>query len=1092
MGGCGRAGKEVTNYIIIVWICCCTAIGAGGANAYTYAWSGTASGASNTISITVSNTVNAICTITGVDFAITVTAEGLKNLKVGKTVPQEAKIIFTLTGGSYEGTINTADFTGAINNLPAGLSISTVKRKDNTMVEVSIIGTPTTPTVIPINLNIPNSIPAANISGAATPVASTGDIRITVAKGDQAAPDIGKTDVTTHGGSDGKITGLPANNDLYEYKPIDGTNYISVTTNANGEITGLPAGTYHVRLKETATHNPGNPAAVTIVQPNDIPLYEVDGDIQDETGIKQSDVKVSAVLAGELISGPVTTDANGHFTLHGVPEGTYNLVIEYTDDSGRETTVTQIFEVTGNTNVGTITISKTGGKNTIFEHKLTKDSDVSVSAVGGLDKVYENVSNTVPENGVTTADLASVVAGGFVEVRLEANDVDAVMQAIEINAVENKAKGDGNPNILLFDLSAFKDVYNDASDKDVGNSPDTTTTLKQINNLVEIYIPLTDELMGKKDSIAVYRHHNGIVEEITKTPNGSGEKFEIKGDTLILTVMKFSVYAIAYADASVSTTATVTFNANGGNGTMTAVTITKGSYTLPYCAFSLSNYSFGGWKIGNTGTTYATGSSITVNDDITLYAQWTYNGGGYVPPSTATVSFNANGGSGSKNSETVTLGGTYFLPGTPYTRDGYTFDGWKINNAGNTLSSGAVITISGSITLYAQWIYTGGNTNATNATISFNANGGTGSKSSDTVVVGESYILPSNPFTRNGYTFAGWKVNNSGNTLAPGTSVSVNGSITLYAQWTLINSIITASGGNGKVSVNSTTPATGEQVIVTVKPDAGFELDKLTITDENGKNIAYADNGNGKYTYVQPAGTVTVTAKFKRLPAVNGSDVSSLLNTDDHIAYVQGRGDNMFFPNANMTRAEAAQMFYNLLRNKNIDITIKFPDIADDAWYAQAVNTLASMGIIMGFPDGNFYPNENITRAQFATIVVRFAKISTGSIRFSDVPETHWAYDYINTAANFGWVEGIGNGRFEPERNITRAEAVTIVNRMLRRYPDRAYIDSHQELIRYSDTPETHWAFYEIMEASYAHDYERKPDYSEIWKQIHEKFSITH
>ena len=148
-------------------------------------------------------------------------------------------------------------------------------------------------------------------------------------------------------------------------------------------------------------------------------------------------------------------------------------------------------------------------------------------------------------------------------------------------------------------------------------------------------------------------------------------------------------------------------------------------------------------------------------------------------------------------------------------------------------------------------------------------------------------------------------------------------------------------------------------------------------------------------------------------------------------------------------------------------------------------------GIVDGFPDGRFYPGENVTRAQFAAIAVRFAMISPSENTrlFDDVPETHWAYNFINTAADLGWVQGVNDRHYEPERSITRAETVTLVNNMLKRQPDKAYIDSHSNLNGYSslllsfaDVNELHWAYYNIMEATNTHDYE-KFENIEKWKE---------
>jgi len=210
------------------------------------------------------------------------------------------------------------------------------------------------------------------------------------------------------------------------------------------------------------------------------------------------------------------------------------------------------------------------------------------------------------------------------------------------------------------------------------------------------------------------------------------------------------------------------------------------------------------------------------------------------------------------------------------------------------------------------------------------------------------------------------------------------------------------------------------------------------------------------------------------------SDVSRLLNTDDHFAYVFGTDGNNFNPNYCITRAETAQILFNLLRDKDVHTASIFPDVPNSAWYSQAVDTVASIGIITGYPDGWFHPDANITRAEFVTLVVKFARLAQGNQRFTDVLSPHWAYEYVNTAVNFGWVKGVGDGRFEPDRNITRSEAVSLMNRVLRRYADKGYIEAHPEVNRFIDVNRNLWSFYDIMEASYTHDFE-KVDGIEVW-----------
>ena len=175
-----------------------------------------------------------------------------------------------------------------------------------------------------------------------------------------------------------------------------------------------------------------------------------------------------------------------------------------------------------------------------------------------------------------------------------------------------------------------------------------------------------------------------------------------------------------------------------------------------------------------------------------------------------------------------------------------------------------------------------------------------------------------------------------------------------------------------------------------------------------------------------------------------------------------------------MTRAETAQMFFNLLLEKNIEISQTFPDLPEGAWFRTAVETLASLGVFAWPSDGEFHPSDPITRAEFVSIAVRFTHEVLGArhvTEFTDVPESHWAHNDIVTAASYGWIHGYGDGRFQPDRQISRAEVVVLTNRLLGRVPDREYIGDHTGLRFFGDVPTTHWAFYDIAEASNVHHY---------------------
>lgn len=216
-------------------------------------------------------------------------------------------------------------------------------------------------------------------------------------------------------------------------------------------------------------------------------------------------------------------------------------------------------------------------------------------------------------------------------------------------------------------------------------------------------------------------------------------------------------------------------------------------------------------------------------------------------------------------------------------------------------------------------------------------------------------------------------------------------------------------------------------------------------------------------------------------PSVTG--VSRWLNTTDHIAYLTGYPGGAFGPDNNMTRAEVAQMFYALLNNKNVTITKTFPDVPADAWYATAVNTLASLGMVSGDENGNYRPNDPITRAEFCVIALAFAYEPENAVcYFGDVSRSDWFYTYVAQAASYGWIGGYTNGNFGPNDRITRAQVTTIVNNMLGRAADRDYVIDHQaDLVQFTDLTRAHWGYFQIMEATNAHDY-TKSNGTENWR----------
>ena len=276
---------------------------------------------------------------------------------------------------------------------------------------------------------------------------------------------------------------------------------------------------------------------------------------------------------------------------------------------------------------------------------------------------------------------------------------------------------------------------------------------------------------------------------------------------------------------------------------------------------------------------------------------------------------------------------------------------------------------------------------------------------------------------------------------------------------------ITLTGGD-KIVIRNLPEGTRYEVIIET-------ADGYTATSTGAEGVIRT-SGN------EAAFSVTPTVVLAD-PSVTG--VTRWLNTTDHMAYLSGYPGGTFGPDNSMTRAEVAQMFYALLLNKDVTITKSFSDVPADAWYATAVNTLASLGMVSGDPDGAFRPNDPITRAEFCAIALAFAYEPENAVcYFTDVARTDWFYPYVAQAASYGWIGGYTDGSFGPNQQITRAQVTTIVNNMLGRVADRDYVIDHQNtLVQFNDLTRAHWAYFQIMEATNAHDY-TKSNGTESWR----------
>ena len=284
----------------------------------------------------------------------------------------------------------------------------------------------------------------------------------------------------------------------------------------------------------------------------------------------------------------------------------------------------------------------------------------------------------------------------------------------------------------------------------------------------------------------------------------------------------------------------------------------------------------------------------------------------------------------------------------------------------------------------------------------------------------------------------------------------------------------------------------GESKTFTITPDSGYHIKDVLV---DGKSIGAV----GTYTFENVVDNHTIHATFARkhtptpsTPTVEIPDDDALgLNTTDHFAYIVGYGNGEVRPQNNITRAEVATIFFRLLtddvRAENLTKTNRYSDVAATSWYNTAVSTLSSMGIITGYPDGTFHPNAAITRAEFAAIAARFDNDGDKTAaKFSDIA-THWAKDEISIAYNNGWITGYPDGTFGPQRDITRAETMTLVNRVLNRQPETED-DLLPNMTVWTDNANPKaWYYLAVQEATNSHYYEFKTNSQyEKWTELRE------
>lgn len=442
------------------------------------------------------------------------------------------------------------------------------------------------------------------------------------------------------------------------------------------------------------------------------------------------------------------------------------------------------------------------------------------------------------------------------------------------------------------------------------------------------------------------------------------------------------------------------------------------------------------------------------------------------------------------------------------------------STAGTFYTSKAIqdMTIKSDLNFVAQWW----------PIVTFDANGGKWELEEGKPT--ERYVpVPANsdhidalrPPAREGYTFLGWydsKENSSEKPIDFRTR-TFKGAATVYAHWAK-NATVTFKIVNGYWSGNTAEDKTvtvvlhpqangsasgtldASHVPAIMIPAAGYEntpghWDVTPNTEKNGIS------GNVTYTYIfgkkhhSSSDDNNNSSKDENKDKDNNKDnntgettptkVPALLNGSNHFAYVVGYKDGNVRPQGNITRAETAAIFFRLLkeevRSENLSKHNDFADVTEDSWYNTAVSTMAGMNILKGRTANSFVPQAPITRAEFAAICARFdsgrAEENSG---FTDI-SGHWAEKEIERAATLGWVSGYTDGSFHPDAPITRAEAMTLINRVLCRMPETK-ADLLDSMTKWPDNQPGAWYYLAVQEATNSHTYEQKDSKYETWTAL--------
>ena len=415
-----------------------------------------------------------------------------------------------------------------------------------------------------------------------------------------------------------------------------------------------------------------------------------------------------------------------------------------------------------------------------------------------------------------------------------------------------------------------------------------------------------------------------------------------------------------------------------------------------------------------------------------------------------------NGGNGtaSASPDQAEAGTTITLTATP--NSGYKFKEWEVVSGNVTITNNKFTMPAGNVTVKAifeqapppQLDKFAVTVNGSYATPS-----GAGSYKAGATV----YIDAGN---RSNYRFNGWTSSDGitfANAGSPSTTFSMpDHAVTVTATWTYTGG---TSGGGGYtpptypptiegdgVTVKPRNPEKGETVTITPKPGKGYEVDEITVTDRNGRPVNVTQNPDGTYSFTQPSGKVTIQVTYKPVETPWNNPFSDVSQDDWYYEAVRfvherglmgGYGNGLFGPNNNLSRAQLAQILFNNEGRPGVDYLMDFSDVPGEAWYTEAVRWATSQGIVGGYGGGKFGPNDPITREQLAVMLWRYsgspATINKELSFFDAGDASDYALEALRWAVENSIINGYGNGQLGPKGQATRAQ----VAQMLKNYLER-------------------------------------------------------